>query len=103
MGSPEIFDIKCSTANLDSTKQTICRILLTTSDGAILLIQKGNLKWTREESLADIAAVEMIDLPLSDAEGAIENELNSKDGEFYLKNTVFGILIVYMYYYIDNM
>lgn len=85
MGSPELFDIACTIAILDSTKQTICRVLLSSSDGAIVLIQKGKIKWTREESLADIAAVEMIDLPLSDAEGAIENELNSKDGEFYYK------------------
>lgn len=81
MGIPELVDVKCTASNFESSKQQICRILLKTSDGAIVLLQKGKIKWTREESLTDIAAVEMIDLPLSDAEGAIENELNSKDGK----------------------
>lgn len=39
------------------------------------------IKFVREESLSNIAAVEMIDLPLSDAEGGIENEFNSKPGK----------------------
>lgn len=39
-----------------------------------------DIRWTREESLSKIVAVEFIDLPLSDAEGAIETELNSKPG-----------------------
>lgn len=44
-----------------------------------------DIRWTREESLSKIVAVEFIDLPLSDAEGAIETELNSKPGN---ENTV---------------
>lgn len=35
----------------------------------------------REESLADIAAIEMIDLPLADSEGAIEKQLKSDNGK----------------------
>lgn len=42
----------------------------------------GKIRWTREEALTQIVAVEMIDLPLSDSEGAIENELKNKDGRF---------------------
>lgn len=58
-----------------------CRILLTTAEGTVLLVQQARIKWTREESLADIVAVEMVDLQLSDAEGSIESELKNKDGE----------------------
>lgn len=42
----------------------------------------GKIKWIREESLADIAAIEMVDLPLSDSEGAIEKQLKSDNGLF---------------------
>lgn len=35
--------------------------------------------------MTQIVAVEMIDLPLSDSEGAIENELKNKDGKFWYK------------------
>lgn len=59
----------------------VCRVLLTTGDGALVLVQQGRTKWTREEALADIVAVEMIDLQLSDAEGSIESELKNKDGK----------------------
>lgn len=40
----------------------------------------GKIKWTREDSLANIAAIEIVDLPLSDSEGAIEDQLNNKNG-----------------------
>lgn len=43
---------------------------------------EGKIKWTRQEALARIVAIEMIDLPLSDSEGSIENELKNKDGKF---------------------
>lgn len=82
MGAPEIYAVKCRTK--PDAQPLACRILLSTADGAIVLLQAGKIKWTREESLANIATVEMIDLPLSDAEGAIEQELNSKDGELVL-------------------
>lgn len=42
----------------------------------------GKIKWIREESLADIALVEMVDLPLADSEGSIEKQLKSDNGMF---------------------
>lgn len=41
----------------------------------------GKIKWTREEALTKIAAVEFLELSLSDAQGIIEEELNTGDGE----------------------
>lgn len=45
-----------------------------------MLFNIGKIKWVREESLTKISAVEFIELSLSDAQGAIEEELNSGDG-----------------------
>lgn len=59
----------------------ICRVLLSTGDNALVMVNHGLAKWTREEALADIVAVEMIDLQLSDEEGSIESELKNKDGK----------------------
>lgn len=39
------------------------------------------IKWIREESLANVAVVEMVDLPLADSEGAIEKQLKSGNGK----------------------
>lgn len=68
-----------------ATEAPVCRLLLTSADGAVRLVQRGAVRWVREEALADIVAVEMIDLQLSDAEGSIETELKSKGGK--LANT----------------
>lgn len=53
----------------------------------------------REESLADIAAIEMIDLPLSDSEGAIEKQLKSDNGMLTL---LFEFLISLSKNFISN-
>lgn len=45
-----------------------------------VIFHAGKMKWIREESLADIAAIKMVDLPLSDSEGAIEKQLKSDNG-----------------------
>lgn len=74
-----IVDVLCKRK---SGQTPFCRVLLTTSDAALLLLQQGRTKWTREEALADVVAVEMIDLQLSDAEGSIESELKNKDGTY---------------------
>lgn len=75
---PRIVDASCKT---NKKGELVCRIVLSTVNGALLQIQAGKIKWIREESLADIAAIEMIDLPLADAEGAIEKQLKSKTGK----------------------
>lgn len=75
---PRIVDASCKT---NKKGELVCRIVLTTVNGALVQIQANKIKWVREESLADIAAMEMIDLPLADAEGAIEKQLKSKTGK----------------------
>lgn len=75
----QITSTKCKPKK--DSNQLVCRFLLSTEDGAIVLAQQGKIKWIREEALTRIAAVEFLDLTLSDAQGAIEEELNNKDGE----------------------
>ena len=65
-----------------------CHILLTTSDHAIALIfHPGKILWVREEALASIAAVESLDLPVSDTDAAIEKEFDHKESEY--GNTIY--------------
>lgn len=82
LSRPEIMD---ASVRRNKRGDLVFRVLWTTEDGALLLSQGNKLKWVREESLADIVAIEMIDLPLSDAEGAIEKQLKSKNGKNSLK------------------
>lgn len=44
----------------------------------------GKIIWTREEALASILAVEMLDLPVSDMEAAIEKEFGNKEGVYII-------------------
>lgn len=76
----QILSVKCKPKK-ENLSQLACRFLLSTDDGAVAVAQQGKIKWIREEALTRIAAVEFLDLTLSDAQGAIEEELNSKDGE----------------------
>lgn len=39
----------------------------------------GSMKWHREESLTNIINVELVDLPVSDIEAAIEKEFGNKE------------------------
>jgi hypothetical protein len=78
LGAPEINAVRCKMTNKN---QLGCRILLSTADGALVLVQQGKIKWIREESLADITSVNFLELTLSDDEGALEEELKNKDGE----------------------
>ncbi|XP_011198452.2 ER membrane protein complex subunit 1 isoform X1 [Bactrocera dorsalis] len=58
-----------------------CLYVLGTEDESILAVNRGKLRWVRQESLANIVASEFIDLPLADAEGTLENEMrgNTED------------------------
>lgn len=78
MSVPHIVDASCK---VNKKSELVCRIVLSTLNGALVQIQAGKVKWIREESLANISAIEMIDLPLADAEGAIEKQLKSKTGK----------------------
>lgn len=38
----------------------------------------GKIIWTREESLANIISVDLLDLPVSDLDASIEKEFDNK-------------------------
>ncbi|XP_039284689.1 ER membrane protein complex subunit 1 isoform X2 [Nilaparvata lugens] len=60
-----------------------CQMLLSTVDHSILLAQTSSkILWSREEALANIISVELVDLPVSDIEAAIEKEFDNKEGGF---------------------
>ncbi|VDP66850.1 unnamed protein product [Schistosoma mattheei] len=61
----------------DATGAPSFRLLLHTEDDAVQLIrQNGKQQWIREEALANIVAVEVIDLPVSEFQAKIEEEFN---------------------------
>lgn len=61
----------------DATGAPSFRLLLYTEDDAVQLIrQNGKQQWIREEALANIVAVEVIDLPVSEFQAKIEEEFN---------------------------
>ncbi|KAM0733593.1 ER membrane protein complex subunit 1 [Formica fusca] len=61
------------------TKGITCRHLLSSQDHSIALLQHNKLVWAREEALASIVAVEIIELPMSDRDQAIETEFDQKE------------------------
>ncbi|XP_072743819.1 ER membrane protein complex subunit 1 isoform X2 [Anoplolepis gracilipes] len=61
------------------TKGITCRHLLSSQDHSIALLQHNKLIWAREEALASIVAVEIIELPMSDRDQAIETEFDQKE------------------------
>ncbi|XP_076226646.1 ER membrane protein complex subunit 1 isoform X2 [Nomia melanderi] len=60
-------------------KGITCRHLLSSQDHSVALLQHNKLIWAREEALASIVAVEIIELPMSDREQAIETEFDQKE------------------------
>ncbi|XP_032676304.1 ER membrane protein complex subunit 1 isoform X2 [Odontomachus brunneus] len=73
--SPTIMASVC----LNQTKKIMCRYLLSSQDHSIALLQQNKVIWAREEALASIVAVEIIELPMSDGEQAIETEFDQKE------------------------
>lgn len=61
------------------TKGITCRHLLSSQDHSIALLQHNKLIWAREEALASIVAVEIIELPMSDGDQVIETEFDQKE------------------------
>ncbi|XP_043497857.1 ER membrane protein complex subunit 1 isoform X1 [Polistes fuscatus] len=64
---------------MHQTKGLTCRHLLSSQDHTIALLQHNKLVWVREEALAKIVAVEIIELPMSDRDQAIETEFDQKE------------------------
>lgn len=59
-----------------------CRLLLISEDHSIALLQHpGGFLWTRQEALASILGVEIVDLPVSETDAAIEKEFGDKAGK----------------------
>ncbi|KOX73244.1 ER membrane protein complex subunit 1 [Melipona quadrifasciata] len=61
------------------TKGVTCRHLLVSEDHSVALLQHNKLIWAREEALANIVAVEIIELPMSDRDQEIETEFDQKE------------------------
>ncbi|XP_073952137.1 ER membrane protein complex subunit 1 isoform X1 [Choristoneura fumiferana] len=60
--------------------QLACRVLVTAADDSVRLVQQGGrVLWTREEALANVVAVQFVDLPVSDLDAAIESEFDLKE------------------------
>lgn len=57
-----------------------CLFLSVGDDDSLILFKRDEVIWAREEALANIIAVEMLDLPVSDEEAAIEKEFANKEG-----------------------
>lgn len=51
------------------------------------IIFSGKIRWIREDSLANIAAIEIVDLPLSDSEGSIEDQMKNSNGKSLMNST----------------
>ncbi|XP_070812063.1 ER membrane protein complex subunit 1 [Pituophis catenifer annectens] len=55
------------------------RALVQTKDHLLLFLQQpGKIWWTREESLAEVVSLEMVDLPLTGAQAELEGEFGKK-------------------------
>lgn len=70
-----ISSISCS-----SERPLDCFILIVGDEYSLTLIQQDKVLWVREEALANVITVEMLDLPVSDEEAAIEKEFANKEG-----------------------
>lgn len=73
-------------------KGVACRIVISTSHDTILLIQHpGKILWSREESLSSIVTSELVDLPASDRDVAIEKEFDNKNSKYFMNLFVFFV------------
>lgn len=75
--SPTIVASICPRVN----KGIICRHLLSSEDHSVALLQHNKLIWVRQEALASIATVEILELPMSDRDQTIETEFNLKESK----------------------
>ncbi|KAG8036512.1 hypothetical protein G9C98_003834 [Cotesia typhae] len=61
------------------SKGIMCRHLLSSEDHSVALLQHNKLIWIREEALASIITVEMVELPMSDRDQTLETEFDKKE------------------------
>ncbi|XP_059808019.1 ER membrane protein complex subunit 1 [Hypanus sabinus] len=75
-GQPEQLYIQAFLKKDDSVGY---RALVQTSDHALIFIQQpGRIIWTREEALAEVVTMEMVDLPLTGTQAELEGEFGKK-------------------------
>ncbi|XP_064629026.1 ER membrane protein complex subunit 1-like isoform X2 [Lineus longissimus] len=61
------------------------RYLIISEDHAITLMQQsGKAVWNREEALASVLSVEMVDLPVSENEAKMEDEFGKKEDDMFV-------------------
>ncbi|XP_017849736.1 ER membrane protein complex subunit 1 isoform X2 [Drosophila busckii] len=78
-GTPTFRAFDCKLKRNNDGKS--CMFLFATSAESIVGVQQGRIRWTREESLANVIDSQFIDLPLADTEGTLENEMKGKSGD----------------------
>ncbi|XP_063227505.1 ER membrane protein complex subunit 1 isoform X2 [Bacillus rossius redtenbacheri] len=80
---PAHWSISAATCGSRKGRGPGCKILFSCLDHSIALVMHpGKTVWVREEALASIIAVEMLDLPVSDTDAAIEQEFDHKESGF---------------------
>lgn len=76
-------EISSTLCTLRRDRSVSCQLLFSGIDHNIIFIQTpGKIIWTREEALTNVIAVELMDLPVSDVDAAIEKEFDNKEGGF---------------------
>lgn len=61
------------------SKGIMCRNLVSSEDHSLALLQYNKLVWVREEALSNIVTSEIVELPMSDRDQAIETEFDQKE------------------------
>lgn len=86
-GTPQLNGFDCMHRKNGDGKG--CLFLFSTSAESIVAVQQGRIRWSREESLANVIDSLFVDLPLADSEGTLESEMKGKAGMFVYNSFLF--------------
>ncbi|XP_041988804.1 ER membrane protein complex subunit 1 isoform X2 [Aricia agestis] len=76
-------DLLAGMCSKSGREQHVCRLLVGAADDAVHLMQQaGRTLWSRQEALANVVAVEFVDLPVSDTDAELETEFG-KEGSVW--------------------
>ncbi|XP_001359799.2 ER membrane protein complex subunit 1 isoform X1 [Drosophila pseudoobscura] len=75
-GIPTLNSFDCKLKRSGDGKS--CMFVFSTSSESIVAVQQGKVRWSREESLANVIDSQFMDLPLADTEGTLESEMKGK-------------------------
>ncbi|KAH8369163.1 hypothetical protein KR009_003087 [Drosophila setifemur] len=78
-GIPQLNSFDCKQKKSGDGKG--CLFLFGTNAESIVAVQQGRIRWSREESLANVIDSQFVDLPLADSEGTLENEMKGEAGD----------------------